>query len=115
MDESLKVPYYFPPQRYIPRLGGMGGGGRGGWESPVDAGFQGLAQAMEMYAQLQQAKELKQEREKDKMTLATQRQEDKEEREQDRQEHRREVLTDRGERRELGEEERLQKAGIVYD
>src|SRR6266850_8071350 len=59
MDETPRIPYYFPPQRYIPRLGG-------GNESPQTGAsgfFKGLSDAFELYLQLQQAKEGKAERE----------------------------------------------------
>lgn len=116
-EEGLRIPYYFPPQRYIPRLGGMGGGG-GGSLSPAGAGFQGLAQAMEMYSQLQQAKDLKQEREKDKATRESDLAKDRAEREEDRKQraqyHQEDVergYEDRGERRDEAAASRLERGG----
>src|SRR5207247_9860401 len=85
------------------------------------AGFGALAQALEMYSQLQQAKGLKQEREKNRATEVSEREADRKERQADREEARQsreeqteERFAERRERRDLGEEQRLGAKGITY-
>lgn len=114
MDESLRIPYYFPPQRYIPRLGG----GRESPENPASGFLGGVKDAVELYMQLQQAKQGRDEREADRR--------ERMKAQEDTQNYRNRELALHGEenlgraratqaQRELAEQDYAQKSGIVLN
>src|SRR5256885_8128896 len=76
MDQQLNIPYYFPPQRYIPRLSGMGGS-RGGPQSGAAGAFEGLSDTIKMLIELKQAKDIKEERLADKKTALAEKEKDR--------------------------------------
>lgn len=118
MDQSLNIPYYFPPQRYIPRLGNFGGGSRGGAPSAASGAMEGLSEFMKMFIELKQSKGLKEEdlankklaieeREKDRRTTAA----NEQERRQWHQEDLTEAQAGRGARTDEADAARLERGG----
>lgn len=114
MDESLRIPYYFPPQRYIPRLGGQ----RESPQTGASGFFSGLKDAMDLYLQLQSAKEAREERAQERQD----RLHSEDTRHADSEADRRIRLKESDERasalqaqRELAEGEYAQRTGITMD
>lgn len=88
MDRSLNIPYYFPPQRYIPRLGNSSGGSGRGAPSAAAGAFEGLSDTLRMLMELKESKDIKQERLADKRDALGEREKDRRQRDADQQERR---------------------------
>lgn len=118
MDQSLNIPYYFPPQRYIPKLGNFGGGSRGGAPSAASGAMEGLSEFMKMFIELRESRDIKKERLKDKADALAMREGDKKQSREDQQERRQwhqEDLTEaqagRGARTDEADSARLERGG----
>ena len=109
MDNELRIPYYFPPQRYIPRLGGMGA--ERGANNPISGLTEGLQSGLELYMQLQGAKEAKGQREQDKRDQQQYRQDELNLR--SRQEDRQDTAESAAQAQRLADV--ASRAGIFYD